>query len=147
MLSAILLALMPTVTPAGATDRTGIQVDRPWAQMLMPGQNTIAVYATLMSIRGDSLMGVSSPAAAHATLYLTLRKGGHETLYAMNGGLVLAPNQPMPMAPGGTQIRLTGLKLDRLAGQKVTIVLSFARAGTMSVLVPLDSSAAAGPTP
>ena len=110
-------------------------------------EHTLAVYATILSTPGDTLTGVSSPDADHATINITLRKGGQASLYPMSDGLILAANQPMLMGPQGTQIRLTGLKQEPKVGQKLTLVLSFARAGTVSIVVPIEASAPTKPAP
>ena len=141
------MALIAAISPAVDVDRTGIQIDRPWAQMLAPGQDTIAVYATVVSARGDTLTRVASPAATGAAIYLTLRKGGRASLYQVKDGVPFASNQPLLMGPAGTQIRLTGLAPGVTVGKTLTLTLSFARAGTLSIDVPIKSSAATGPMP
>ena len=141
------MALMVAAAPVSSIERASVQISRPWAQMVAPGEDTIAIYATVVNARGDTLTSVSSPAAASAAIYLTLRKGGRASLYQVSGGLPFAANQPLFMDPDGTQIRLTRLKPGIAVGQTLSITLNFARAGTMSIDVLIEPPADTGPTP
>ncbi len=62
--SAVLMAAAPAAgSGSGITGSPSVTVDGAWARASAPGQSTGAVYATLLSQQGDTLLGVGSAAA------------------------------------------------------------------------------------
>ena len=143
---ALLLALMAAAAPIAAGIRTGIEMRHPWAQVVGPGQDAIAVYGTLVSAAGDVLTGIASPAAAHAGYYIRLGKAGQISLTRVDDGLRLAPGQLNLMSPEGSQIRLTGLTRAFVAGDSFVLSLVFARAGVIDVTVRVELPTATQPS-
>jgi copper(I)-binding protein len=135
---AALAGALAGAAPAGAG--SSIVVGNVWSR---PATTTAVVY---MSIRnggssGDSLIGVSSPAARHAELHESTSSGG-----SMAGMPATAPmvsmksvaSAPVPaggqlvLQPGGYHIMLIGLSAPWKLGNTFLIRLHFKHAGWIS---------------
>ncbi|MCW2548150.1 MAG: hypothetical protein JWN96_2610 [Mycobacterium sp.] len=81
----------------------------------------------------DRLLSISSPSASGATVPTSTTIAGGGSLF-YNAGDAFVPE-------------LTGLKNKVLVGQSVTVTLSFAQAGDLTLQVPIESSTLPGPSP
>ncbi|HTR17105.1 MAG TPA: copper chaperone PCu(A)C [Acetobacteraceae bacterium] len=115
-----------------------VQVERPWARATAPHQTDAAVYLTLRSPGGDRLIGVGSPMADHASLHETVKENGVSRMRDVPGGIPLPAGQTVTLRPGGFHIMLIGLHHPLVAGQTVTLDLSFEKAGTVEVLAGVE---------
>ena len=139
--------LLIAVLLAAAAPAPTVAVGHPWARATAPGQTTGVVYATLLSPAGDTLLGVASPEAAMAMLHREVSHDGMASMQAMDQGLALPPNQAVALSPGGMHIMLSGLKHPLVAGAGVPVTFSFAHAGSIAMIVPVQPLGATGPTP
>ncbi|MDX6248023.1 MAG: hypothetical protein QOF10_1383 [Kribbellaceae bacterium] len=122
--------------PAGGVDATSgpLVIDDIWIEGPQ-GLNAGADAPLRLAIvnesptTGDTLVGVSSP-AAHRTVMLS---GGHVVT-----GIVLGPNSQTDLE-WSTGIELQGLRASLIPGQRIPITLTFANAA------PVTVQAAAGP--
>jgi len=92
-------------------------VNQPWARPAQPGQATEA-YMDLTSTDGAALVGVTSDAAATATI-----RAPGKTL-GKNLRVPLPAKTLVALAPGGYRIALTGLKQPLKLGDRVQLTLS-----------------------
>jgi copper(I)-binding protein len=81
----------------------------------------------------DQLLSISSPSASGATVPTTRAILGGDSLF-YNAGDASVPE-------------LTGLKNKVLVAQAVTVTLSFAQAGELTLQVPIEASQLPGPSP
>jgi copper(I)-binding protein len=144
MLQSLVLALT-LASSAGVPPGASIHFDRPWARVTSPGQ-TVTAYVSMRSDTDDRLVSVTSPLAAHASIDITLRKGGASSLFEVKDGLALIPAQMNLMAPDGTQIVLSGLKQTVAVGDSLLLSLTFAHAGTVTIAIPVEEPGAVGPS-
>jgi copper(I)-binding protein len=84
----------------------------------------------------DTLLGARSDVASHAMLHGTEGGGGAMTMLSQ---VVIPSGDSVVMAPGGLHLMFEGLQRRIVAGDTVAIVLRFARAGEVSVLLPVVS--------
>ena len=130
-------AAAPTITAAGA-----------WARPTPPGAATGAVYLTLTSHgrTADRLISASSPSAAKVEFHSMSMAGGVMRMAPITAAIPIAPNGAIRFAPGGGHIMLIGLKGPLKSGAHLRLVFTFARAGAVSVDVPVrDAAPAADP--
>jgi hypothetical protein len=93
-----------------------------------------AVYVTITN-RGaapDAVVGATSDAAEKVELHETRNEGGVMKMHPM-ARVEIAPGGQLEMKPGGYHIMLLGLKRDLKAGERVTVTLTFEKAGPKTV--------------
>ncbi len=124
--------------PLPASRHGELEIEAPWARATPPAARTGAVYLTLTN-RGqaaDRLLAASSPAAARAELHAHLNEGGVMRMKAIDA-IVLAPAERLSLRPGGLHVMLADLKAPLREGTRLTLTLGFARAGEVTLEVPV----------
>jgi periplasmic copper chaperone A len=66
---------------------------------------------------------------------------------ALSEGVEIKPGETVTLKPGGVHLMLFGLKQQLLPGATVPVTLSFARAGQIAVVLPVQSIGAMAPAP
>ena len=61
-------------------------------------------------------------------------------------GLEIPAGETVVLAPGGFHIMFMGLTQAFVEGESVAVTLTFEKAGSVEVLLPVETSAAAAPT-
>ena len=139
MLNRITFALATIMLTAVAALASDIMVMDPRAAAsLTPNARTGAVYLMLMNhgATTDALLKVTSPAADMAMAHQTLEEDGVMKMREITR-LELPPQATFAMAPGGSHIMLVGLKAPLKEGNSLSLVLTFERAGEITVDVPI----------
>jgi periplasmic copper chaperone A len=139
MLTRIILALAPIMvmaTSALASDIMVINAHAPAS--LLPNAKTAAVYLTLVNhgTEPDQLLTITSSAAATAVAHHTLHENGIMKMRPL-GRLELKPHESAAFEPGGNHIMLTGLKAPLKEGEQISVVMTFEKAGDITVIVPV----------
>jgi periplasmic copper chaperone A len=137
-LMAVLLAAAPTpFAQAGGTSK--IDVERPWARATPAGASTGAVYMTLAnkSDAADRLTAASSDVAGKVQIHEMAVVNGIMQMQELANGLPIPAGGSVTLKPGGYHVMLVGLKKRLIAGETLPLTLTFAKAGTVSVTVPI----------
>ena len=94
----------------------------------------------------DRLLSASSSAAARAELHAHLNEGGVMRMKALDV-IVLAPGERVSLRPSGLHVMLVDLKAPLREGTRLTLTLGFAKAGEVTLEVPVlrNPPAEAGP--
>lgn len=124
--------------PAPTGRQGDLEVTGAWARSTPPAARTGAVYVTLIN-RGqaaDRLVKASSTAAARAELHAHLHEGGVMRMKALDA-IELPPGERLSLRPGGLHVMLVDLKAPLREGSQLTLTLGFAKAGEMTVEVPV----------
>ncbi len=82
----------------------------------------------------DTLLGARSDVANHAMLHGTEGGGGAMTMLSE---VVIPAGDSVVMAPGGLHLMFEGVQRRIVAGDTVAVVLRFARAGEVTVPLPV----------
>jgi periplasmic copper chaperone A len=138
-LIAVLLAAAPTAfAQAGGTSK--INVEQPWARATPAGAITGAVYMTLAnrSDAADRLTAVSSDVASKAQIHEMAVVNGIMQMHELPDGLPIPAGGSVTLKPGGYHLMLIGLKKRLIAGQTIPLTLTFAKAGSISITVPIQ---------
>ena len=61
-------------------------------------------------------------------------------------GLEIPAGKTVVLAPGGFHIMFMGLKQTLVEGETITVTLTFEKAGTVDVVLPIEAAAADAPT-
>lgn len=112
-----------------------------------PNASTAAAYLTLTNhgSQVDRLTAVSTEAADMAHLHGTTTSASGVISMGSLAALEIGPGQTVVMQPAGTHIMLMGLKAPLKKGSTLTLVLTFEKAGKLTVEVPVGSVAANQP--
>jgi copper(I)-binding protein len=125
-------ATPPDTAPSTPASAEGIiAVDDPWAKSAGPGKAECYMLFTNTGQTPDRIAAVSSPDADQAVIQDvsgTARGAVHADL---------DPGVPLVFEPGSLNVTLTGLKHPLKTGDAVTLVFTFAHAGTLTVKVPV----------
>jgi len=138
----ILLLAGVAVRPARADAAHDVTVSDVWARATPAGARFGAIYLTLASAAGDSLVGAAVPHAVagrtqiHETVMVPDSSGAGAGRMAMREvpGIALPAGQAVQLAPGGYHVMLLDLKRPLKAGMRVPLALRFARAGKRDVV-------------
>ncbi len=133
--------------PASAQVAGGsVTITGAWARATAPQQTAGAAYLTLTSPGGDRLTGVSSDAASMAMLHRSTSQGGMAGMDDV-AVLDLPAGRPVTLAPRGMHVMLMDLRHPLVAGGRLGLTLTLARAGAVQVAVPVLPIGASGPPP
>lgn len=107
-----------------------------------PTASEAAGYFTVVN-RGsvpDTLVGITSPVAASAMLHAQVPDGGMMRMEHVEAP-VLPPRDSLVLAPGGNHLMLMNLDHLPQPGDSISVTLAFARAGAVTVVLPVRSYA------
>jgi hypothetical protein len=135
-----LAAILTSVTGAMAND---VMVMKAFARAsATPVAKSGAAYVSVMNHGADAdrLVAVTTPAASTAELHTTTTVEGVMRMEA-TGPVDIASMATLEMAPGGLHIMLMGLKAPLKQGESIEIMLTFEKAGEITVKVPVGGVA------
>jgi periplasmic copper chaperone A len=137
---AALIAAAPAAF-AQTGDNAKITVEQPWARATPAGAKTGAAYMTLANKTNtaDRLTGASSDVAAKVQIHEMKVVNGVMQMRELTGGLAIPAGGSVTLKPGAYHVMLIGLKKPLVAGQSIPLTLTFAKAGTISVTVPVEA--------
>lgn len=144
-LIATLLAVASAAFAQGSGTPT-IAVEQPFARATPGGATTGAAYMTIdnKSSTEDRLMAASSEVAGKVQVHEMSMTNGVMKMREVEGGLAVPANGSVTLKPGGYHVMLIGLKKPLIEGQSFPLTLTFAKAGNISVTVPVKAMGATG---
>jgi hypothetical protein len=137
MAALLLLAGGCTARDAGIVTSGDIQVHGGFA-FAPPTTSEAAGYFTIVN-RGagpDTLLTLTSSVAAGAMLHGQVQDGGMVRMVHLEAPLILARDS-LVLSPGGTHLMLMTLEQLPKQGDSLPVTLTFARAGTVTVMLPV----------
>ena len=143
----VLLAALIAATPAAFAQSGGngkIDVEKPYARATPAGAMSGAAYMTLTNKTqtADRLTGASSEVAAKVQIHEMKVVNGVMKMREVAGGLAIPAGGSVALKPGSYHVMLMGLKKPLVAGQSFPLTLTFAKAGNISVTVPVEAMGA-----
>ena len=129
----IAAALVLLTTPVLASSAT-IQVSKAWARPAAQGGNG-AGYAVISNSgpKADKLTAAASPVAARIEIHESMIMSGQAMMHPRPGGLAIPAGGAASLKPGGFHLMMMGLKRPLKAGEHFPMVLTFQKAGKLSV--------------
>ena len=130
-------AASKTTQPAGGF----VTIGGAWARAAQSG-GTSAAYMTITNgtLSDDTLTGVSTPAAASASLHETMAGASGMTGMQPVDGIRIPAGGTVTLEPGGYHVMLEGLTGDLVAGQVGRLTLTFKGAGSIEVSAEVRAS-------
>ncbi len=118
-----------------------LTIKHPWAQASTGLANAGAAYLEIMNDgkTPDLLIAVDTPVAEHVQLHAHLIEGGVALMRPIEA-IEVSPGAPVILQPGGLHVMLMGLKSRLVEGDQFSLSLTFQRAGTISISVPIKAS-------
>jgi len=129
---------------AAAAPAPAVKVEHPWARATAPNQDETSVYLTLTAASPDRLVGVAAQDAGMAMLHQSSAIDGVSQMRDLDG-LDLPAGRPTELAPRGTHIMLMGLAHPLKPGGTLALTLTFQKAGSVRVAVPVLPIGSSGP--
>lgn len=134
-------ALLALAATAFASDIMVMDARAPAS--LTPMAKTAAIYMVLMNhgMATDVLTSVATPAASHASAHQTIDDNGVMKMREIER-IELVQHGTVTFAPGGYHIMLVGLAAPLKAGQTFPLVMTFEKAGDVTVDVQVVDNVA-----
>jgi len=127
------------VTPAHVQGKAGdLTIHHVWSRATPPGARSGAAYLVIDNAGNsdDTLTAVSTPAASGAMIHETAMTNGVMTMNHVMA-LAIPAGKSVTFAPGGLHIMLMGLGAPLKAATSYRLTLTFEKAGTVAVDVPV----------
>jgi periplasmic copper chaperone A len=144
LLKFAVMAMLLMAAPAAFAQTAGnseINVEQPWARATPAGAMTGAVYMTLTNKTKDAdrLTAASSDVAAKVQIHEMAIENGIMKMRQLVNGLAIPAGGSVTLKPGGFHVMLIGLKKRLIAGQTLPLTLTFTKAGSISITVPIQA--------
>jgi len=139
------IAALATLIAASAAFAQGngpsIAIEQPYARATPAGAQTGAVYMTLdnKSHVADRLTAASSDVADKLQIHEMAVVNGVMQMRELSDGLPIPADGSVALKPGSYHVMLIGLKKPLTAGETFPMMLTFEKAGNISVAVPVQA--------
>ena len=116
-----------------------LYVGHPYAKATPPGARSGGAFFTLENrgAQGDRLIAVASPVAAAAEMHAMAMDGNVMRMRAVRE-IEIPAGAKVALQPGGLHVMLLDLKQPLAVGERIPLTLTFARAGTVDVIVDVE---------
>lgn len=128
------------LAPIAGRAQSPVQIEQAWSRPALAGGTGVVYFTATDESAPDRLNGASTPVAKSASLHQSAEAGGVETMRAVQGGLPIAPGQPIRLSPGGYHLMLMSLKRDLKPGDRFPLTVTFAHAGPLRVTVEVRAT-------
>lgn len=147
LLFAAALALAAAGAHAHEYAAGDLRIAHPWTRPTTAGAPVAAGYFEVTNVgkTADRLVSAASPSAARVELHQSSMEGGVMRMKALPDGVEIPAGATVRLAPGGLHLMLMGPGKAFLEGDRIPLILTFARAGKVSVELAAESRPAAKP--
>ncbi|NOG73633.1 copper chaperone PCu(A)C [Roseicella sp. DB1501] len=149
--TAVLLPILAVLRPAAAQQPSGpaIEVERAWTRATGPSAQTAVAYLAIRN-RGtapDRLVSAASPDARVVEMHETTMEGGVMRMRPVQDGVAIPPGGVVRLEPdgGGVHLMLVGPRHAFARGDRVSLTLTFERAGDLRVEMAVEAAGARRP--
>jgi|GEM_PF-3363951 len=139
---ALVLALL--LPAASAAQPARVEMKDIWARDTVGSTANAAIYMTITSPVADRLLAASTP-AANKTHLMTMQGGSSAMEMKYLKAIDIPANKPVSLNPTGLHVWLTGLKQPLVAGQTISLTLTFEKVGQRKITVPIIKPGAPAP--
>lgn len=108
------------------------------------GLDVTGCYVTMTASQDDRLISVSAPQAGMAQVHEMKIENDVMKMAELKDGLALPAGEAVSLSPGGNHLMLMGLKQPLVAGDQVSITLTFERAQPMGIRALVAQPAVGG---
>ena len=133
ILPAALLILAGCSQPAEPEAPATVQIADATCRPTLNGRDVTGCYVTLTASRDDRLVSIGAPLAGMAQVHEMKIEDGMMKMAELKDGLPLPAGEAVQLKPGGNHMMLMGLKQPLIAGEQVSITLTFEHAQPMGI--------------
>jgi hypothetical protein len=146
LVAVLCAALFPLAVTAHEFKAGNLLIGHPWARATTGQMGTGAAYLTVTNNGQDPdrLVGATSPVATEASLHVHIMEDGAMKMRPVDG-IEIAPGASVALMPGGLHIMLVGLNAPLKEGNSFPLILTFQKAGPVTVSVLIEGVAATHP--
>ncbi len=128
-------------------DCAGMRIVGAWARPSLPGAPNTGAYALLLNLTesDDTLVSAATTITQATELHeMIMGDGDVMQMRPIEGGIVVPAGGAALLKPGGLHVMLIGLNEELPAGSAVQITYTFAKAGVVTLDVPVHAPAEGG---
>ena len=138
------------IIPAFAHDTFhvgSIEISGGFSRATLPGAPVGGGYITITNTgtEDDALIAASSPAAEDVQLHEMKMEGDVMKMNELPDGIPVPAGQTVVLEPGGLHLMMMGLKQPLVENESVPVTLTFAKAGTVEIVLLVGSANAKEP--
>lgn len=135
------------MTAAQTVTLGDLEITGAFTRATLPNAPVAGGYLTISNTgtADDRLVSASTPAAGMSQIHEMKMEGDVMKMNELPEGLVIPAGGSVSLAPGGYHLMFMDLAGPLVEGGSITVTLTFEKAGTVDVEIPVGSPAAKGP--
>ena len=147
-LAAAILVVTPAFAHNGVVHLGAINISLPFTRATLPNAPVAGGFLTIENTgtEPDRLVSATSDIAGETQIHEMAMQGDVMKMRQLADGLDIPAGETVVLAPGGFHIMFMGLKQALVEGETITVTLTFEKAGTVDVVLPIEAAAADAPT-
>ena len=146
-LAATILIVTPAFAHNGVIHLGPINISVPFTRATLPNAPVGGGFLTLENTgaEADRLVSATSSVAKDTQIHEMSMEGEVMKMRAFADGIAIPAGETVVLSPGGFHLMFMGLNQPFVEGQTVTVTLTFEKAGTVEVPLPVLAPAADAP--
>lgn len=142
ILAVMTMTAVPISTTALAEDPVSVgalRVIGPWARASAGQGKVSGAFMTIVNTGAadDKLVTVATAIATSAEVHETTMSGGVMKMRMLMGGLTIPAGSKVELKPMGLHVMMMGLTRKLIEGETLTLTLTFEKAGSIEVPIPV----------
>ncbi len=135
------ILLGATLSLAALPALADISVSDPYARASSPAARVGAAFMVISNSdnEDDRLISVVSEAAKRIELHTHIMTDGIAKMMEVEGGFVVPAGGEVLLQRGGFHVMMMGLTAPFIQGESVTLIMTFEKAGEITLVVPVDN--------
>jgi hypothetical protein len=140
----MLFVIAPAFAHNGVVHLGPINISAPFSRATLPNAPVGGGYLTIENTgtEDDRLVSATSSVAGETQIHEMAMEGDVMKMRHLHDGLPIPAGETVTLAPGGLHIMLMNLQQKLVEGESITITLTFEKAGTVDVELPVLGAAA-----
>lgn len=139
---------MGVVNPGGmeAVKVGDIELSNGFTKAMLPQQPVGGGFVTINNTGSadDTLIGAASPSAGRVELHEMVMMNDVMKMRQLEGGIPVPAGQTVELKPGGLHLMFMDVKTPFVEGEKVSVTLTFEKAGTVDLVLPIGPAKGMG---
>jgi copper(I)-binding protein len=142
-----LLVATPALAHNGVIHLGPINISVPFTRATLPNAPVGGGFLTIENTgtEADRLISATSTVAGDTQIHEMKMEGDVMKMRQLTDGIEIPAGETVELAPGGLHIMFLDLNQPFVEGETVTVTLTFEKAGTVEVPLPVMAAAADGP--
>ncbi len=123
-----------------------LELDGAFTKAMLPGQPVGGGFVTIRNTgsEDDMLVSASSSIAAGVELHEMAMQGDVMKMRKLDSGILVAAGATVELKPGGLHMMFMQVKTPFKEGDSVPVTLTFEKAGTLDIVLPVQAAGPAG---